>query len=71
MFQDYSATLAHSFEHNDFDFTSTYNFSSSINFYPKKNFNIGIGYKFIRVGNLEYYSSRNLNIIVLSCSVKI
>ena len=71
VFQDYSALLARTFDHNDFDFTSTYNFSTSINFYPTENFNIGLGYKFIRVGDLEYYTARNMNIITLSCSLEI
>lgn len=71
VFQDYSALLANTFDHNDFDFTSTYNFSTSINFSPKENFYIGLGYKFIRVGDLEYYTARNMNIISLMCSIEI
>ena len=71
MFQDYSALLASTFDHNDFDFTTTYNFSTSISFYPKDNLLIGLGYTYMRVGELDFYTSRDLHVLRLSCSLEI
>lgn len=71
MFQDYSALLAGTFDHNDFDFTTTYNFSTSISFYPKDNLLIGLGYTYMRVGELDYYTSRDLHVFRLSCYLEI
>jgi len=67
-FQDISVTMANVQNHNDFDLTYALGIGVEFGFLPTESLFIGLGYKFSKLGELEFYSSRFIHSIKLSGS---